>query len=173
LTPRAIRTNTEHRSPTPEDNFRIEVWTAAQSDGGVLLETISRSGDFQISNAAHADVSVRRPGKFIVHLNQRHVMSAVYAPLRAPPPTPPTEPPAAKMMVLGDVKEWEVLGVHSHGCGHKANLDKQALLRRYGKDYDVLQLEPRLRCKRCGSRAQSRLTLGRMAPVVSDFRIGY
>ncbi len=72
-------------SGTTEHTYRVEVWTDEPEVGGQLLETISRSTDFSVSCAALKAAVRARPGKVLVHLNDRHRMSAERAP---DPPIP-------------------------------------------------------------------------------------
>lgn len=58
-----------------EHLFRIEVWDDAPEAGGRLLETVSKSTDFNVSMSAFNEALRQRPGKYLVHLNGRHRMS--------------------------------------------------------------------------------------------------
>ena len=60
-------------------------WTKPFGDGGVLLETISSSSDFQVSVAAFAAALRQRPGKYLVHVNGPSPMRSELAP---DPPRP-------------------------------------------------------------------------------------
>lgn len=77
-------------SDSTEHTYRVEVWSEPPESGGELLETISRSTDFAVSCAAHRASIRQRPGKFIIHLNARHRMSAEKAP---DPPLPERQRP--------------------------------------------------------------------------------
>lgn len=72
-------------SEPPDAPYRIEVWTDAPEAGGELIETISRSTTFGVSIAALKAAVRERPGKVLVHLNQRHRMTCERAP---DPPLP-------------------------------------------------------------------------------------
>ncbi|MER8854399.1 hypothetical protein NKI12_17630 [Mesorhizobium australicum] len=56
---------------TAEDNFRIEVWNREEQ---ALSETISRSPDSTVSQAAWQAAIRRRAGMLLIHCNSRHVM---------------------------------------------------------------------------------------------------
>lgn len=72
-------------SEPPDAPYRIEVWSDAPEAGGELLETISRSTVFAVSCAALRAAARERPGKVLIHLNQRHRMTCERAP---DPPVP-------------------------------------------------------------------------------------
>lgn len=72
-------------SEPPDAPYRVEVWSDAPESGGKLLETISRSTVFAVSVAALKAAIHERPGKVLVHLNQRHRMTIARAP---DPPVP-------------------------------------------------------------------------------------
>ena len=69
---------------TAEDNFRIEVW---DRDEQALSETISRSPDSTVSQAAWQAAIRRRPGMLLIHYNSRHVMEKILTPgeVKIPP----------------------------------------------------------------------------------------
>ena len=67
-------------SEPPDAPYRIEVWSDPPEAGGELLETISRSTVFAVSVAALKAAVRERPGKVLVHLNQRHRMTCERAP---------------------------------------------------------------------------------------------
>lgn len=67
-----------------EHLFRIEVWDHPPEAGDSLLETISRSTDFNVSMSAFKEALRQRPGKYLVHLNGSHRMSGEKA--QDPPP---------------------------------------------------------------------------------------
>lgn len=56
---------------TAEGNFRIEVWDREEKN---LVETICRSPDSSVSQAAWHMAIRRRPGMVLIHYNSRHVM---------------------------------------------------------------------------------------------------
>lgn len=72
-------------SQPPDAPYRVEVWSDPPESGGKLLETISRSTVFAVSVAALKAAIHERPGKVLVHLNQRHRMTIARAP---DPPVP-------------------------------------------------------------------------------------
>lgn len=72
-------------SEPPDAPYRIEVWSDPPEAGGELLETISRSTTFGVSIAALRAAVRERPGKVLIHLNQRHRMTCERAP---DPPVP-------------------------------------------------------------------------------------
>lgn len=77
-------------SEPPEAPYRVEVWSDAPEAGGTLLETISRSTVFTVSVAALRAAVRERPGKTLLHLNQRHRMTCERAP---DPPVPEWQRP--------------------------------------------------------------------------------
>ncbi len=82
------------RRSTPEQAYRVEVWTAEPGSGGILVETISRSTDFAVSCAALKAAVRARPGKVLVHMNARYHMSCERAP---DPPLPELQRPRQLM----------------------------------------------------------------------------
>lgn len=72
-------------SEPPDAPYRVEVWTDAPESGGKLLETISRSTVFAVSCAALRAAVRERPGKTLIHVNQRHRMTCERA---QDPPVP-------------------------------------------------------------------------------------
>lgn len=72
-------------SEPPDAPYRIEVWSDPPEAGGELIETISRSTTFGVSIAALKAAVRERPGKVLIHLNQRHRMTCERAP---DPPVP-------------------------------------------------------------------------------------
>jgi len=72
-------------SEPPDAPYRIEVWSDPPEAGGELLEMISRSTTFGVSCAALKAAVRERPGKTLIHLNQRHRMTCERAP---DPPVP-------------------------------------------------------------------------------------
>lgn len=62
------------RTSPPEDAYRIEVWSAPPEEGGSLIETISRSSDFNVSAAAFGEALRRRVGRHLIHMNGRSIM---------------------------------------------------------------------------------------------------
>ena len=56
---------------TAEDNFRIEVWDREEK---VLVETISRSPDSSVSQAAWQATIRRRSGMLLIHYNSPYIM---------------------------------------------------------------------------------------------------
>lgn len=78
-------------SEPPDAPYRVEVWSDPPESGGELLETISRSTVFAVSCAALKAAIRERPGKVLVHLNQRHRMTCERAP---DPPVPECRRPS-------------------------------------------------------------------------------
>jgi len=78
-------------SEPPDAPYRIEVWSDPPEAGGELLETISRSTSFGVSCAALKAAIRERPGKILMHLNQRHRMTITHAP---DPPAPECRRPS-------------------------------------------------------------------------------
>ncbi|WP_080822431.1 hypothetical protein [Agrobacterium genomosp. 2] len=81
-------------SEPPDAPYRIEVWSDPPEAGGELLETISRSTTFGVSCAALKAAVRERPGKTLIHLNQRHRMTCERAP---DPPVPEYRRPSLKV----------------------------------------------------------------------------
>jgi len=71
---------------TAEDNFRIEVWDREEK---THLETICRTPDAVVSQAAWHAAIRRRPGMLLIHYNSRHVMEKIVTPgeVKVPPQT--------------------------------------------------------------------------------------
>ncbi|RVH69177.1 hypothetical protein CN198_14010 [Sinorhizobium meliloti] len=63
-----------------EHLYTVEVWTHPPEAMGELIETISRSSDFDVSNAAFREAIRQRPGKYLIHMNGRHRMLCELAP---------------------------------------------------------------------------------------------
>lgn len=95
------------------------------AEGGSLLETISRSSDFQVSAPAFVAALRRRPGLVLIHMNGRS-----YAP-RDRKGSAPGALPAAKnagaagpgsrrdeTLRLSELEEWYVLGGKCPRCDH-------------------------------------------------------
>ncbi|WP_287363332.1 hypothetical protein [Mesorhizobium sp.] len=119
---------------TGEDNFRIEVWDREEK---TLIETICRSPDSFVSQAAWQTAIRRRPGMLLIHYNSRHVMEKIIT------PGEPTVPPqtivegsihAGLDVSLSDLREWHRLRASCRNCSHHAEVKAPALIRRYGRD---------------------------------------
>ncbi|WP_292341326.1 hypothetical protein [Mesorhizobium sp.] len=94
---------------TEEDNFRIEVWDREET---ALVETICRSPDCSVSQAAWQSAIRRRPGMLLIHFNGRHVMEKIITPgePKIPPQTIADRSVHAALDVsLGDLREWHRL----------------------------------------------------------------
>ncbi|WP_245525431.1 MULTISPECIES: hypothetical protein [unclassified Mesorhizobium] len=109
-------------SKTAEDNFRIEVWDREEKN---LVETICRSPDSTVSQAAWQAAIRRRPGMVLIHYNSRHVMEKIVT------PGEPTIPPqtivdgsvhAGLDVALGDLREWHTLRAWCKNCSHHAEV---------------------------------------------------
>ena len=136
--------------PTAEDNFRIEVWDAAERE---LVETISRSPDHFVSIAAwHAAVR-RRPGMLLIHRNASFTMDRMVAP-GAAEGKPRTRVGRTVLdgveATLGDRRSRHALRAWCHGCGHHGDLGVEALSDSLGTKATLTAIERRVRCRRCG-----------------------
>ncbi|WP_258121945.1 hypothetical protein [Mesorhizobium onobrychidis] len=99
----------EAMEKTEEDNFRILVWDREEQ---ALSESISRSPDSTVSQAAWQAAIRRRPGMMLIHYNSRHVMEKILTPgeVKIPPQTIIEGSVHAGLDVaLGDLREWHVL----------------------------------------------------------------
>lgn len=95
----------EAMAKTAEDNFRIEVWDREEK---VCVETICRSPDSSVSQAAWQAAIRRRPGMLLIHYNSRHVMEKIITPgeVTIPPQTIVDGSVHAGLDVsLGDLRE--------------------------------------------------------------------
>ncbi|ESZ67708.1 hypothetical protein X727_23935 [Mesorhizobium sp. L103C119B0] len=100
---------------TAEDNFRIEVW---DRDEQALSETISRSPDLTVSQAAWQAAIRRRPGMLLIHYNSRHVMEKILTPGEvniSPQAIIAGSVHAGLDVALGDLREWHVLRAWVNG----------------------------------------------------------
>ncbi|ESZ05792.1 hypothetical protein [Mesorhizobium sp. L48C026A00] len=123
----------EAMATTAEDNFRIEVWDREEQ---ALAETISRSPDSTVSQAAWQAAIRRRPGMLLIHYNSRHVMEKILTPgeVTIPPQTIIDGSVHAGLDVaLGDLREWHVLRAWRRSCSHHATVKPAGLIKRYGK----------------------------------------
>lgn len=127
--------------PTPEDNFRIEVWDAEEKE---RLETISRSPDFAVSVAAWQAALRRRPGRLLVHHNANHVINRVHGIGELATVTEATD------ARLSDLAGWHRLRAWCHGCSHHADIEQGRLKRRFAADATFSTIERKLRCSKCG-----------------------
>ncbi|TPL80656.1 hypothetical protein [Mesorhizobium sp. B2-3-12] len=134
---------------TAEDNFRIEVWDREEK---THLETISRSPDAMVSQAAWQAAIRRRPGMLLIHYNSRHVMEKILTPggVKFPP----------QMIIeggihvgldvaLGDLREWHELRARCKSCSHQAQVKPSGLIRRYGSGALLRSVERALFCTGC------------------------
>ncbi|MBZ9670919.1 hypothetical protein [Mesorhizobium sp. ES1-3] len=134
---------------TAEDNFRIEVWDREEK---THLETISRSPDAAVSQAAWQAAIRRRPGMLLIHFNSRYVMEKIITPgeVKIPPQTIVDGSIHAGLDVaLGDLREWHTLRAWCKNCSHHAPVKAAALIRRYGKDALFSTVERALFCTSC------------------------
>ncbi|GLS36825.1 hypothetical protein GCM10010869_24160 [Mesorhizobium tianshanense] len=147
---------------TAEDNFRIEVWDREEK---ALVETICRSPDSFISQAAWQTAIRRRPGMLLIHYNSRHVMEKITT------PGEPTVPPqtivegsihAGLDVSLGDLREWHTLRAWCRNCSHHAEVKAPALIRRYGKDALFSTVERALLCTSCDRGGPVRLEIHKL-----------
>ncbi|WP_245525048.1 hypothetical protein [Mesorhizobium sp. M8A.F.Ca.ET.165.01.1.1] len=147
---------------TDEDNFRIEVW---DRDEKALVETISRSPDFSVSQAAWQTAIRRRPGMLLIHYNSRHVMEKILTPgePKLPPQTIVEGSVHAGIDVsLGDLREWHTLRAWCKNCSHHAPVKPAALIRRYGKDALFSSVERALFCTGCDRGGPVRLEIHKL-----------
>ncbi|ESX48814.1 hypothetical protein X762_10955 [Mesorhizobium sp. LSHC426A00] len=134
---------------TAEDNFRIEVWDREEKE---LAETINRSPDSSVSQAAWQAAIRRRPGALLVHYNSRHVMEKILTPgeTTIPPETIVDGSIHAGLDVaLGDLRSWHTLRAWCKNCSHHAPVKPEALIRRYGKGALFSSVERALFCTSC------------------------
>ncbi|TPL00724.1 hypothetical protein FJ938_22020 [Mesorhizobium sp. B2-4-14] len=144
---------------TPEDNFRIEVWDREEKE---RAETICRSPDFFISQAAWHSAIRRRPGMLLIHRNANHTMEKLLT------PGEPTVPPetivdgsihAGLDVALGDLRSWHTLRAWCKNCSHHAPVKPEALIRRYGKGALFSSVERALFCTNCDRGGPVRLEI--------------
>lgn len=144
---------------TDEDNFRIEVWDREEK---THLETICRSSDAMVSQAAWQSAIRRRPGMLLIHYNSRHVMEKIITPgeVRVPPQTIINGSIHAGLDVsLGDLREWHRLRAWCKHCSHHADIKADGLIRRYGKDALFSSVERSLFCTSCNRGGPVRLEI--------------
>ncbi|TPL87129.1 hypothetical protein [Mesorhizobium sp. B2-3-12] len=147
---------------TAEDNFRIEVWDREEK---THLETISRSPDAMVSQAAWQAAIRRRPGMLLIHYNSRHVMEKIVTPgeVKIPPQTIIDGSIHAGLDVsLGDLREWHTLRAWCKNCSHHAPVKAAALIRRYGKDALFSTVERALVCTSCNRGGPVRLEIHKL-----------
>ncbi|TPL05916.1 hypothetical protein FJ938_14475 [Mesorhizobium sp. B2-4-14] len=116
------------------------------------METISRSPDSSISQAAWQAAIRRRPGMLLIHYNSRHVMEKLLTPGDIPvePRTIVDGSVHAGLDVsLGDLREWHTLRAWCKNCGHHAQVKAAGLIRRYGKGALLSTVERALFCTSC------------------------
>jgi hypothetical protein len=78
-------------------------------------------------------------------------------------PTYMGETPSGALPTLESLAEWFVLGGRCVQCEREAWIDRWELQRRYGKKQYIVQLQPFLRCRKCGSKGHNRFILGKLA----------
>ncbi|TPI57687.1 hypothetical protein FJ417_21540 [Mesorhizobium sp. B3-1-7] len=144
---------------TAEDNFRIEVW---DRDEVALIETISRSPDFVVSQAGWQAAIRRRPGMLLIHRNADHAMEKLLTPGE---PTVPLEAivdgsiHAGLDVALGDLRSWHTLRAWCKNCSHHASVKPEALIKRYGKAALFSSVERALFCTSCNRGGPVRLEI--------------
>lgn len=147
---------------TAEDNFRIEVW---DRDEQALCETISRSPDSTVSQAAWQAAIRRRPGMLLIHYNSRHVMEKILTPgeVKIPPQTIVDGSVHASLDVaLGDLREWHGLRAWCRSCSHHAPVRPAVLIKRYGKDALFSSVERVMFCTSCDRGGPVRLEIHKL-----------
>lgn len=144
---------------TAEDNFKVEVW---ERDESALVETISRSPDFIVSQAGWQAAIRRRPGMLLIHRNAGHQMEKLLT------PGEPVIPPetivdgsihAGLDVALGDLRSWHTLRAWCKNCSHHAQVKPEALIRRYGKGALFSSVERALFCTSCDRGGPVRLEI--------------
>jgi hypothetical protein len=144
---------------TAEDNFKVEVW---ERDESALVETISRSPDFIVSQAGWQAAIRRRPGMLLIHRNAGHQMEKLLTPGE---PTVPAETivdgsiHAGLDVALGDLRSWHTLRAWCKNCSHHAPVKQEALVRRYGKGALFSSVERALFCTSCNRGGPVRLEI--------------
>ncbi|MER9248585.1 hypothetical protein [Mesorhizobium sp. M0590] len=134
---------------TAEDNFRIEVW---DRDEKRLVETIGRSPDSVVSQAAWQAAIRRRPGMLLIHYNGRHVMERIITPGETKVESQTIVDGSVHAGLdasLGDLREWHTLRAWCKNCSHHAEVKPASLIRRYGKDALFSTVERALFCTSC------------------------
>ncbi|MGX8010104.1 hypothetical protein ACVDG8_014625 [Mesorhizobium sp. ORM8.1] len=155
----AKRSTAKAMPKTAEDNFKIEVWDKQES---ALVETVSRSPDFFVSQAAWQAAIRRRPGMVLIHLNARHSMEKLITPGE---PTVKLETivdgsiHAGLDVALGDLRDWHSLRAWCKHCSHNAPVKAEALIRRYGKEALFSSVERALFCTSCDRGGPVRLEI--------------
>ncbi|MER8388776.1 hypothetical protein NKG60_05000 [Mesorhizobium sp. M1428] len=147
---------------TKEDHFRIEVWDRQEA---ALIETICRSPDSFVSQAAWQSAIRRRPGMLLIHLNGRHVMEKMVAPgepALAPQAMVDGSVHAGLDVSLGDLREWHKLRAWCKNCSHHAEIKPAALVQRYGKGALFSSVERALFCTSCDRGGPVRLEIHRL-----------
>ncbi|PBB26353.1 hypothetical protein CK227_09310 [Mesorhizobium sp. WSM4308] len=144
---------------TEEDHFRIEVWDREET---TLVETVSRSPDSFVSQAAWQSAIRRRPGMLLIHFNGRHVMEKIVTP--GEPAIPPQtivdgSVHAGLDVSLGDLRERHALRAWCKNCSHFADVKPAALIKRYGKGALFSTVERALFCTSCDRGGPVRLEI--------------
>ncbi|RWD29872.1 MAG: hypothetical protein EOS34_27410 [Mesorhizobium sp.] len=147
---------------TAEDNFRIEVWDREER---ALIETICRSPDSFVSQAAWQSAIRRRPGMLLIHLNGRHLMEKIVTPGEQiiPPQTIVEGSVHAGLDVsLSDLREWHKLRAWCRNCSHHAEVKAASLIKRHGKDALFSTVERALFCTSCDRGGPVRLEIHKL-----------
>lgn len=147
---------------TDEDNFRIEVWDREETG---LAETINRSSDPSVSQAAWQAAIRRRPGMLLIHYNSRHIMEKIMAPgeVTVPPQTIIDGSIHAGLdLALGDLRSWHTLRAWCTKCSHHATVKPEGLIRRYGRHALFSSVERALFCTNCERGGPVRLEIHSM-----------
>ncbi|MER8517247.1 hypothetical protein NKH47_30610 [Mesorhizobium sp. M1060] len=158
----AIAVDGEATAKTAEHNFWVEVWDREEQ---VLSETISRSPDSTVSQAAWQAAIRRRPGMLLIHYNSRHVMEKILTPGEVKIPLQAIidgSVHAALDVALGDLREWHVLRAWCRSCSHHATVKPAGLIERYGKGALLSSVERALFCTSCDRGGPVRLEIHKL-----------
>jgi len=123
--------------PTPEDNYRVEVWS---DDGKTLVETLSRSPDFNVSLVAWHEAVRRRPGHLLIHANADRVMERLVAPGEKQQRREDFSP------ALRDLRHWHQMRLFCSACRKSVQLDTDQMIERFGRDAILAEIEKRFTC---------------------------
>ncbi|RTM05687.1 MAG: hypothetical protein EKK31_15100 [Hyphomicrobiales bacterium] len=144
---------------TAEDNFRIEVWDRDESS---RIETICRSPDFFVSQAAWQSAIRRRPGMLLIHHNGHHVIEKLITPgepTLAPETIVDGTIHAGLDVALGDLRSWHTLRAWCRNCSHHAQVKPAGLIKRYGRGALFSTVERALFCTSCDKGGPVRLEI--------------
>lgn len=147
---------------TEEDNFRIEVCDREEKQ---LVETISRSPDSSVSQAAWQAAIRRRPGMLLIHHNSRHVMEKILTQGEVaiePQTIVEGSVHAGLDVALGDLRGWHTLRAWCKNCSHHAEVKPTSLIRRYGKGALFSTMERALLCTSCDRGGPVRLEIHKL-----------